>query len=206
MATSGSAGEQPVITTDRLVLRPFALADAEAVQRLAGDWAIADTTQHVPHPYPDGAAEQWIASLGAGWRSGAAATFAVADCAEGSLLGATGLTVLTAHARGELGYWIAVRHWNQGYASEAGRAMLRLGFLTLGLHRVQATHLTRNPASGRVMQKLGMRFEGIQREAIRKWDRFEDLALYAILASDWKAIEENATVLAVGKGTGEEDD
>jgi len=54
----------------------------------------------------------------------------------------------------------------------------------LRLHRIQARHLTRNPASGRVMQKLGMRMEGVARDAVRKWGRFEDRAVYAILASD----------------------
>jgi RimJ/RimL family protein N-acetyltransferase len=55
---------------------------------------------------------------------------------------------------------------------------------TSSLHRIDARHLTRNPLSGRVMQKSGMRYEGVQRGAIRKWDRFEDVALYGLLASD----------------------
>jgi RimJ/RimL family protein N-acetyltransferase len=62
---------------------------------------------------------------------------------------------------------------------------MELGFGTLALHRIQARHLTRNPSSGRVMQKLGMRLEGINRDAVRKNGRFEDLAIYAILADEW---------------------
>ena len=58
--------------------------------------------------------------------------------------------------RAELGYWIGVPWWNRGYATEAGRALLDFGFGTLGLHRIMAHHMMRNPASGRVMQKLGM--------------------------------------------------
>jgi ribosomal-protein-alanine N-acetyltransferase len=49
---------------------------------------------------------------------------------------------------------------------------------------VQARHLTRNPASGRVMQKIGMRHEGVNRQAVKKWGRFEDIGMYAILAED----------------------
>ena len=90
------------------------------------------------------------------------------------------------HARAELGYWVGVPYWNRGVATEAARALVAFGFGALGLHRVQARHLTRNPASGRVMQKLGMRLEGVHREAVRKWDRFEDLAMYAVLAREWR--------------------
>lgn len=61
---------------------------------------------------------------------------------------------------------------------------MTFGFGELGLHRIQARHLTRNPASGRVLQKIGMRLERVHREAVRKWDRFEDLAVYGLLASD----------------------
>ena len=62
--------------------------------------------------------------------------------------------------------------------------MLRHAFEALGLHRVQARHLTRNPASGRVMAKLGMRLEGVHRESVKKWDRFEDVAMYAVLSHE----------------------
>jgi RimJ/RimL family protein N-acetyltransferase len=92
-----------------------------------------------------------------------------------------------AHARAELGYWIGVPFWNRGYCTEATRALVDLGFRSLGLHRIQARHLTRNPASGRVMLTLGMRMEGINRDAMRKHGRFEDLAVYAILADEWVA-------------------
>jgi RimJ/RimL family protein N-acetyltransferase len=78
-----------------------------------------------------------------------------------------------------------VPYWNRGYCTEASRAVIELGFTQLGLHRIQARHLTRNPASGRVMQKLGMQPEGVNRDAILKNDRFEDLATYAILADEW---------------------
>jgi RimJ/RimL family protein N-acetyltransferase len=177
--------EQPVLRTERLVLRPFSVDDAPAVEVLAGAAEVADTTLHIPHPYPPGAAEQWIGTHARDWASGTGATYAVTAADTGEVMGAIGLTIAPAHARAELGYWIGVPYWNRGYCTEAGRAMLRLAFGSLALHRVQARHLTRNPASGRVMQKLGMRPEGIARHAIRKGDRFEDLAMYAILADEW---------------------
>ena len=62
--------------------------------------------------------------------------------------------------------------------------LLYPGVWALGLHRVDGRHLARNPASGRVMEKLGMQFEGLHRQAIRKWDRFEDVTHHAILVTD----------------------
>ena len=179
--------DQPTLATPRLVLRPFALADAPAVQALAGAREVADTTLHIPHPYPDGAAEAWIGAHAAAWAAGTLATYAVVDAADGTLRGAVGLSVAPEHARAELGYWVGVPWWGRGIATEAARALVEFGFARLGLHRVQARHLTRNPASGRVMQKLGMRREGIHREAVRKGDRFEDTALYAVLDREWGA-------------------
>lgn len=62
---------------------------------------------------------------------------------------------------------------------------MEYGFSDLGLNRIEAHHLVRNPASGRVMQKLGMRYEGTLRQKVRKWNRFEDIALYGLLAAEW---------------------
>ena len=76
-------------------------------------------------------------------------------------------------------------YWKQGYCTEAARAVLRYGFETRGLNRIGARHLARNPASGRVMQKLGMHYEGTRRQHVLKWGVFEDIVLYAILKSEY---------------------
>ena len=177
--------EQPVLTTPRLVLRPFVFDDALGVQLLAGAREVADTTLHIPHPYPAGAAAQWIATHPITWEAGTGVTYAITDALSGVLMGAVGLTITPAHARGELGYWLGVPYWRRGYCTEAATAVVDFGFTRLGLHRIQARYLTRNPPSGRVMQKLGMRSEGVHRHAVRKDDRFEDLEIYAILADEW---------------------
>lgn len=178
--------EQPTLRTPRLVLRPFQLADAAVVQRLAGDPSVADTTMNIPHPYLDGLAESWIASHAAGWEDRSSVTFAVVG-PDGALRGAVRLQIADKHKRGELGYWIGVPYWGQGLATEAVLGVLAWAFEQLELNRVQATHLARNPASGRVMQKAGMTCEGLHRESFRKNGRFEDIAEYAILRRDWKA-------------------
>jgi ribosomal-protein-alanine N-acetyltransferase len=182
---------QPNLETARLRVRAFVGADAPAVQRLAGARQIADTTLTVPHPYPDGAAEAWIATHGPAWQDRTGVTYAI-TAADGALLGAIGLALTPAHAVAELGYWVAVPAWGRGYATEAAVALCDFAFGVLGVHRIQVRHLTRNPASGRVMQKLGMQREGILRDAVRKWDRFEDLALYAVLAPEWQTVRPSA--------------
>lgn len=93
------------------------------------------------------------------------------------------------HQRAEMGYWIGKPCWNRGYCSEAAEALLKYGFETLGLNRIFAHHMSSNPASGKVMQKIGMKREGFLRQHVRKWDVYEDLELYAILRSEYEALK-----------------
>jgi RimJ/RimL family protein N-acetyltransferase len=99
---------------------------------------------------------------------------------------AVGLQLEMAHAHAELGYSIGVDARGRGYATEAARAPVGRAFGALGVHRVQGRHFTRNAASGRAPQKLGMRLEGVHRDACRRRERFEDVAAYAVLAPEWR--------------------
>ncbi len=174
---------QPTLHTARLTLRPFELSDARVVQQLAGAPEVADTTMNVPHPYEDGMAEMWIDTHRLGFERGERLTAAI-TLAKDALVGSISLRFEPAHDRAELGYWIGLPHWNNGYATEAARALLAYGFDDHGVNRIYATHLTRNPASGRVMQKIGMQFEGVHRAHFRKNGLYEDVAQYAILRTD----------------------
>jgi RimJ/RimL family protein N-acetyltransferase len=175
---------QPTLETERLPLRPFVPSDAPAVQRLAGDREIAATTTNVPHPYEDGMAEQWIASHAERFANGTLAAFAIVVREGNILVGAISLRIEGKHARAELVYWLGKEYWNHGYCTEAAREIVRYGFEALGLNRIHASHFARNPASGRVMQKIGMTREGCLRQHVRKWDAFEDLVVYGIVRSD----------------------
>ena len=179
--------DQPTFATERLILRPFVADDAFDVERLAGQRQIADTTLNIPHPYPHGGAAEWIRLHAPAWIDGTSATFAIVGQKTGALVGAISLMIEREHQRAELGYWIAPDCWNRGYATEATRKILDFAFETLGLHRIQSRHFLRNPASGRVMQKVGMNQEGVERDLVMKWDRFESLALYSILEPEWRA-------------------
>ena len=171
------------IATDRLLLRPFTLDDAPAVQRLVSAYEIAESTLLIPHPYPEGAAAEWISKHG---KTPNTHVFAIALRDADEVIGAIGIDIQPEHDRGEIGYWIGLPYWGRGYMTEAARAVVGWAFESLRLHRVFAQHFTRNPASGRVMQKLGMTHEGSLRQHDKKWGVYVDVEVYGILHSDWR--------------------
>ncbi|MBN1435550.1 MAG: GNAT family N-acetyltransferase [Sedimentisphaerales bacterium] len=176
----------PTIETDRLILRPFTLADAPDVQRIAGNPDIASTTMSIPHPYEDGIAEGWISKHQDLFDKGENLDLAITLRQSARYIGSTSLRFSQKHQHAELGYLIDPNLWNQGYCTEAAHAMLQHAFATLNLHRVFAHHLLRNPASGRVMQKIGMQREGHLRQHVLKNDIFEDIICYGILKHQYQ--------------------
>src|SRR5205814_1207833 len=168
--------------TERLLLRPLLPDDADSLERLAGDRAIADTMISVPHPFTRRDALDWISAHGGAPREGPHRYFATCAGATGELVGITALRDIDdEHAQAELSFWVGRPYWGRGFASEAARAVLRYAFQELELNRVNAYHMLRNPASGRVLTRLGFQQEGILRQRVRKWGVFEDVAAYAIL-------------------------
>lgn len=182
--------EQPSLKTERLVLRPFQRTDVEDVHRICSLKEIAANTRTIPHPYPIEMAKEWVETQPVHWSQGKGAVFAVClkegkeGVAEGRLIGAVGLMISEQDQNAEIGYWMDQPFWGQGYCSEATREVVRFGLVDLGLYRIHAHFMTRNPASGRVMEKAGMRREGLLRGHVRKWGVFEDIVFYGILKSD----------------------
>jgi ribosomal-protein-alanine N-acetyltransferase len=177
------------IATDRLLLRPFGLADAPDVHRLCSAREIAESTLSIPHPYPEGAAEEFILRTRARDEADRSLNLAIVQESDGALVGAIALDFEREHGRAEVGYWIGVPYWGRGYATEAAAAVVRHAFEVEGLNRVFAHHFTRNPASGRVLEKIGMRHEGTRRGHTLKWGEYLDSESLAILRSDWDALQ-----------------
>lgn len=168
--------------TDRLILRPYAPTDVADLVRLAGAREVAATTLRIPHPYTEQDARDFITAYAR--NSSPETRFAITRKSDGQLCGGIGLRVDEAQHHAELGYWLGVPYWGQGYATESARVVLNYGFDTLGLHRIYASYVTHNVASGRVLHKIGMRHEGRMREHTCKWDTFYDIECYGILKSD----------------------
>jgi len=179
--------QQPVLETERLILRPFEMSDAAQVRKLAGDRAIADTTLGIPHPYLEGMAEEWISGHRETYDSGKGATFAVTLKGGGCLVGSISLMSMIPGHQAELGYWIGQPFWNRGYGTEAAIEVARFCFEQLGLKRLHAMCFARNPASAKILLNLGMKHEGRRRRHVRKWDVPEDLDLYGLLLEEWRA-------------------
>jgi ribosomal-protein-alanine N-acetyltransferase len=104
------------------------------------------------------------------------------------LIGAVGLRICDAESStGDIGYVLHPEFWGHGYAEEATRALIHLGFRSLGLRRIIGQCDQRNKASARVMERLGMRREGAFRASRLIQDEWQDEYLYAILEQDFQA-------------------
>jgi RimJ/RimL family protein N-acetyltransferase len=140
------------VRTERLLLRPGWIQDAPALFEAIADERIVRNLATAPWPYRPGDAEAWLATE----RKASEPSLLVFRCAASApeLIGAVGFGRKPSGAIA-FGYWIARRHWGRGYATEAGRAVLAAARHSLRLKRLDAGHFLDNPASGRVLEKLG---------------------------------------------------
>ena len=174
----------PTLRTERLILRQFQAFDADTVQRLAGAKEVAAGTL-LPHPYDLEAAAQWIAQQQESFAAGNAITFAIVLAEEEQLIGSIGVEIAREHELARLSYWLGTAYWNRGYCTEAVQAVLDYGFTRLLLHRIYAPHFHNNPASGRVLRKVGMTCEGRMREHYIRFGRFVDVEIYGMLREEF---------------------
>ena len=146
--------------TDRLLLRPGWAEDAPALARAIADEAIVRNLSTAPWPYGVAEAEAFLAAP----RDPVLPSFLITQRTDAAprLIGACGFGRRPSGAV-ELGYWVARRHWNRGYATEAGRALIDIA-RTLKLPQLEASHFVDNPASGRVLEKLGFSATGLSAE------------------------------------------
>ncbi len=185
----------PTLHAESVTLSPFTLNDATLVQRYAGDPQVARTTLNVPHPYPDGVAEKWIASHLLHYLEKKNVVFAIRS-PSGELYGAINLSLRLDNQMGELGYWVGFPFWNKGFCTDAARRLIQFGFEELGLNKIYARHMLGNVGSGRVMQKIGMTMEGIQRQHTIKNGELRDIVEYGILKSEYGTV--NCAVVQPG--------
>jgi ribosomal-protein-alanine N-acetyltransferase len=174
------------IDTARLGLRRFSPADAQEVQRLAGEREIAESTL-LPHPYADGMAESWLAEQAAELADGTAVNLAIERTCDATLIGSIGLEIDLEPRRARLGCWSGRPYWGRGYCTEAARAVIAYGFDVLKLERVWAARFGWNAASARVLDKSGFAQEGCRREYVAARGRKEIVVTHGLLRWEWEA-------------------
>jgi 8-oxo-dGTP diphosphatase len=141
------------IETKRLILRRYEESDAAALVRLVNDWDVSRWLPHVPHPYAEPDARDFIASAQALLDDRREYQLAI-TLKDGTLIGTTGVHVAS-RSIPELGYWLGKRYWGRGFATETAAAMVNFSFKTLGLDMLMARVFDGNTASERVLVKLG---------------------------------------------------
>ncbi|MFD7263305.1 GNAT family N-acetyltransferase [Streptomyces sp. NPDC059874] len=178
--------EPTTLTTDRLVLRPFAPSDEDEVYAACQDPDIQRYTT-VPSPYEREHARSFVNELVPnGWRAGTGYSFAVRLGADGPLVAAVGVHVHQVFATRsyEIGYWAAKEHRGHGYMAEAVRAAARWAFTELGAARLEWRAQVDNAGSRAVAQKAGFRMEGILRAGIEHRGAMLDCRIGGLLPSD----------------------
>lgn len=169
------------ITTKRLTLRMFKKSDVEAVTMLCNNYNIYKNTLYIPYPYSIECALSWIKNHNDNFNANKIYEFAITDKETGKLYGAIALSNNQHFNNGEIAYWIGEEFWGNGYATEASESILKFAFVEKQYHKVFARHFVSNPASGRVLQKLGMIIEGVLIDHVMKENRYEDLVYYGII-------------------------
>ena len=178
----------PILQTERLILRSLTLEDAPDVQRLAGEYDVAATLSNMPHPYEDGMAEEWMRSCSEKFEKNEALNFAITLKTEKQFIGGIEIRLDPEIENGELGFWIGKPYWGCGYCTEAAKVVVAYGFEVLKLDRICAYYFEHNLASGRVLQKIGMHYEGCLEKYVQKWNKCEDLIGYGMLKADFDSL------------------
>ncbi len=172
----------PVLTTKRLVLDRLTMADVPEVTRWLSSESVCRNLLHLPHRPPE-EYEEMIRRVTEQYDA-AEDYFQWAVRENGVCIGRMSLVVNRRHQSGTVAYFLAETAWGKGYMTEILTRVIDFAFDELGLNRIEADHFAENPASGRVMEKSGMKKEGYARQKYCKEGVFHDAVLYAILKSD----------------------
>ena len=147
-----------MLESERLLLRPPRADDLGAMVALIGDWDVVKNLSTPPHPYLESHGRDFLARQEEGRAKGEKFVFAVTRKSDGAYIGSAGLDLRETGF--ELGYWLGKPFWGTGLVTEAGREVLCFGFRNLRAEQIEAGWFHDNPASGRVLEKLGFHATG----------------------------------------------
>lgn len=176
----------PVLETQRLLLRSLNLNDATDIFEYAADPKVSQYATWSAHKSID-QSKQFIESVITQYRNHQLAAWGIVCKADNKVIGTCGFTNWIATARrAEIGYALSSKYWGQGYMPEAVQLLFGFGFGMMKLNRIEARCDLANTASARVMEKVGMQFEGILRQHLFAKGNFYDVKIYSILKQDWQ--------------------
>lgn len=168
----------PRIETERLILSQLEEKDIPFIVEYLQHKIYSDFTSNIPYPYTEEHAKFWLKMSQEAFENNTGYTFAIRN-KENRIIGAIGL-----HDReddkAELGYWLAMSYWNKGYVTEAAKAIIGFGFDELNFNKIYATYFLHNPASGRIMEKAGMKEEALLKQHLKKEGNYLDIQMYSI--------------------------
>ncbi|MGB4661674.1 MAG: GNAT family N-acetyltransferase [Mobilitalea sp.] len=179
-----------IIETERLLLRRFTRKDAADVfNNWAGDIEICRYMRWAPHRNIEETRkviQSWIDS----YYKNNFYQWAITLKGKTEPIGAIGLFIVNENDLcGDVGYCISKEYWGQGITTDALKAVISFAFDRMNFNRIETYHSIHNPASGRVMQKAGMVFEGMAKQKYRSISGFEDSNMYAMIREDYLAIK-----------------
>lgn len=176
----------PHLKTDRLLLTQLTASDIPFIVQYAANKRVSDYTLNLPYPYSEQDAIYWINVANQGYKQGSHHIFGIRLKLQDNFIGGIGLTIEQRFKRAEIGYWLAEPYWNQGYTTEATKAVIGYGFNRLSLNKLTSSHLDQNPASGRVLLKSGLLKEGELKEHVCKQSVYYSLLVYGLTQRDYR--------------------
>ena len=176
----------PRLETKRLILRRIAMRDAEDIFAYSRDEEVA---RHVLWSAQKdvGEAKDYCRFMMKRYRCDQPSSWGIIEKATGRLVGTIGyMDYNEDNATVEVGYSLARWLWNGGYMTEALSRVIGYTFENMDINRIEAQHELTNPSSGRVMEKCGMKKEGVLRQRLYNKGRYVDVALYAVIREDYE--------------------
>lgn len=167
------------IKTKKFTLRPLKKSDAKDVVAAVNNWNVIKYISNLPFPYELKDAQTWLASVVANTKKVPRENFVLGIEKDGHIVGVLGLHGIKKEHKAELGYWLSENCWGQGIMSEAVKIFMTFVFKEFKLKRICANAYPNNKASMRVMEKVGMKFEGVERKGALKNGKYVDLHVFA---------------------------
>jgi RimJ/RimL family protein N-acetyltransferase len=172
-----------VLETERLLLRRPTLADVTAIARLANDRRIAENTRRLPHPYSQDHAVEFV-------RNAASDNRGTAFLIESNFtpIGVVGVDWREPDAP-ELGYWLGVEHWGQGFGTEAARAVIDFTFEEFEVEHLVAGARVSNPSSRNILEKCGFQWSGVELHRFEALGSSSPVDCFRLARSVWSSLK-----------------